>query len=123
VRVEHWANAIEQGERAARTMLGKEPGEEPLPYFFSDQYDLGMEYTGDAADADELVIRGDREARELIAFWLRDGRVVAGMNVNVWDVADEIGRLIRSGEPVDRGRLADPDVALSELAPQPAGSG
>jgi 3-phenylpropionate/trans-cinnamate dioxygenase ferredoxin reductase subunit len=69
------------------------------------------------------VIRGDREARELIAFWLREGRVVAGMNVNVWDVADEIGKLIRSGEPVDRGRLADPGVALSELAPQPAGSG
>jgi 3-phenylpropionate/trans-cinnamate dioxygenase ferredoxin reductase subunit len=123
VRVEHWANAIEQGERAARTMLGMAPGEEPLPYFFTDQYDLGMEYTGDSADADELVVRGDREARELIAFWLRDGRVVAGMNVNVWDVADQIGSLIRSGATVDRDRLADPDVALTELVPQPAGSG
>jgi 3-phenylpropionate/trans-cinnamate dioxygenase ferredoxin reductase subunit len=123
VRVEHWANAIEQGERAARTMLGMAPGEEPLPYFFTDQYDLGMEYTGDSADADELVVRGDREARELIAFWLRDGRVVAGMNVNVWDVADQIGSLIRSGATVDRDRLADSDVALTELVPQPAGSG
>jgi 3-phenylpropionate/trans-cinnamate dioxygenase ferredoxin reductase subunit len=123
VRVEHWANAIEQGERAARTMLGGPAGDEPLPYFFSDQYDLGMEYTGDATGSDELVIRGDREARELIAFWLREGRVIAGMNVNVWDVADEIAALIRARAPVDRDRLGDPGVALAALAPESAGSG
>jgi 3-phenylpropionate/trans-cinnamate dioxygenase ferredoxin reductase subunit len=123
VRVEHWANAIEQGTRAARTMLGNEPGEEALPYFFSDQYDLGMEYTGDAAGADELVIRGDEEARELIAFWLSAGRVIAGMNVNVWDVAEEIGALIRSGEPVDAERLADSDVPLTDLIPASARGG
>jgi 3-phenylpropionate/trans-cinnamate dioxygenase ferredoxin reductase subunit len=123
VRVEHWANAIEQGERAARTMLGKPAGEEPLPYFFSDQYDLGMEYTGDAAGADELVIRGDRVARELIAFWLRDGRVVAGMNVNVWDVADGIGALIRSGGLVDPERLADVELPLADLLPAAAREG
>lgn len=122
-RVEHWANAIEQGKLAARTMLGKPAGKEALPYFFSDQYDLGMEYTGDAAGADELIVRGDRERRELIAFWLREGRVLAGMNVNVWDVADEIGALVRSGAEVDRRGLADPEVPLAELTKASAQAG
>jgi 3-phenylpropionate/trans-cinnamate dioxygenase ferredoxin reductase component len=121
LRVEHWANAIEHGRVAARTMLGMGPGEEVLPYFFSDQYDLGMEYTGHAGKGDELVVRGDFAGRELIAFWLSAGRVVAGMNVNVWDVAEEIGTLIRSRAIVDPARLADDDVPLSELAPAVAG--
>ncbi len=90
-----------------------EPGEEPLPYFFSDQYDVGMEYTG---DADRVRTRSSSAAtatsRELIAFWLREGRVLAGMNVNVWDVTDDIGALIRSRAQVDRERLADPEVPL-----------
>ena len=61
------------------------------------------------------MIRGDRDARELVAFWLRDDRVVAGMNVNVWDVTDDIQALIRAGQPVDRARLADPNVPLTDL--------
>jgi 3-phenylpropionate/trans-cinnamate dioxygenase ferredoxin reductase subunit len=115
-RVEHWANALEQGKRVARAMLGKPVGEEPLPYFFTDQYDLGMEYTGMAASTDELVVRGDLEARELIAFWLRGGRVVAGMNVNVWDVSEEIAGLIRSGAQVEPARLAEDAIPLTALA-------
>ena len=95
-------------------MLGKPAVWDRLPYFFSDQYDVGMEYAGFASGEDEVVVRGDRDARELIAFWLRDDRVVAGMNVNVWDVTDDIQALIRAGRPVDRARLADPDVPLLE---------
>jgi 3-phenylpropionate/trans-cinnamate dioxygenase ferredoxin reductase subunit len=116
VRVEHWANALNQGPAAARSMLGSEAPYDRVPYFFSDQYDLGMEYSGLARPEDELVIRGDLDARELIAFWLRDGRVVAGMNVNVWDVVDPIQALIRSRARVEARRLSDPDVPLEHLA-------
>ena len=89
-------------------MLGKPATWDRLPYFFSDQYELGMEYTGLADGWDRVVLRGDRAAREFIAFWLRDGRVLAGMNVNVWDVADQIGDLIRSQAEVDPSRLPTP---------------
>ena len=101
LRVEHWANALHQPEVAARAMLGKPAAYDRLPYFFSDQYDVGMEYTGLAVGADELVIRGDAARREFVAYLLREGRVIAGMNVNVWDVADEIAELIRSRERVE----------------------
>jgi 3-phenylpropionate/trans-cinnamate dioxygenase ferredoxin reductase subunit len=117
IRVEHWANALEQGPVAARNMLGRELGYERLPYFFSDQYDVGMEYTGYARSWDRVVFRGDPATREFIAFWLDGDRVVAGMNVNVWDVVDPIGRLIRERIAVDDERLADPDVPLEMLAP------
>ena len=117
VRVEHWANALEQGPVAARNMLGRELAYERLPYFFSDQYDVGMEYTGRARTWDRVVFRGDPATREFIAFWLDGDRVVAGMNVNVWDVVDPIQRLIRERIAVDDQRLADPDVPLEMLAP------
>jgi 3-phenylpropionate/trans-cinnamate dioxygenase ferredoxin reductase subunit len=97
IRVEHWANALNQGPAAARNMLGADEVYERLPYFFSDQYDIGMEYSGYATDWDEVVFRGDVANREFIAYWLRRGRVVAGMNVNVWDVTDEIQEQVRSG--------------------------
>jgi 3-phenylpropionate/trans-cinnamate dioxygenase ferredoxin reductase subunit len=115
IRVEHWANALNQGPAAARNMLGAGAPYERLPYFFSDQYDLGMEYTGYAASWDEVVFRGDPTKREFIAFWMRNGRVVAGMNANVWDVTGPIGELIRRRVQVDASRLADPDVALEDL--------
>jgi 3-phenylpropionate/trans-cinnamate dioxygenase ferredoxin reductase component len=116
VRVEHWANALNQPRLVVAGMLGQDPPEPELPYFFTDQYDLGMEYLGLADPADEVVVRGDLQAREFVAFWLHEDRVVAGMNVNVWDVTDAVKALIRSGRPVDRGRLADPDVPLEDLA-------
>ena len=116
LRVEHWHNALEQGPAAARAMLGGDEPYDRIPYFFSDQYDVGMEYAGHATEWDEVVFRGDTAAREFIAFWLRDGRVLAGMNVNVWDVTDDIQALIRSGARVDPARLRDPDVALSSLS-------
>jgi 3-phenylpropionate/trans-cinnamate dioxygenase ferredoxin reductase subunit len=116
LRVEHWANALEQGPSAARAMLGSDVVYERVPYFFSDQYDVGMEYAGHSAPGDTVVFRGDPATREFIAFWLRDGRVTAGMNVNVWDVNEHLQELVRSGASVDPDRLRDPDVPLDELA-------
>jgi 3-phenylpropionate/trans-cinnamate dioxygenase ferredoxin reductase subunit len=116
LRVEHWHNALEQGPAAARSMLGAGEAYDRIPYFFSDQYDVGMEYAGHATEWDEVVFRGDVDAREFVAFWVKDGRVLAGMNVNVWDVTDDIQALIRSGAQVDPARLRDPDVELASLA-------
>jgi 3-phenylpropionate/trans-cinnamate dioxygenase ferredoxin reductase subunit len=117
IRVEHWANALHQGPVAARNMLGRPEPYDNVPYFFSDQYDVGMEYAGYARTWDRVVLRGDPASREFIAFWMVDDRVVAGMNVNVWDVTDQIQQLIRSRARVDDRRLADTDVALETLAP------
>ena len=106
LRVEHWANAGRQGALAARTVLGADATEDRLPYFYTDQYDLGMEYVGFAQSSgdgayDEVVVRGDLASRRFIAFWVRDGRVQAGMNVNVWDVTDDLEALVRTGGGVD----------------------
>jgi 3-phenylpropionate/trans-cinnamate dioxygenase ferredoxin reductase subunit len=123
LRTEHWANAKFQGPAAARSMLGGTAPYDRIPYFYSDQYDMGMEYTGLASASDELVVRGSLADRQFVAFWLADGRVVAGMNANVWDVAKPIERLIRSRATVDPGALADPSVRIDELAatvPAPA---
>jgi 3-phenylpropionate/trans-cinnamate dioxygenase ferredoxin reductase component len=119
IRVEHWANALHQGETAARNMLGLASPYERLPYFFSDQYDLGMEYTGYAPTWDKVVFRGDPRTRQFIAFWLSNGRVVAGLNANVWDVTGPIGELIRGRMPIDAALLADPDVSLEDLVGTP----
>jgi len=125
LRSEHWANALNAGKVAARAMLGMPASFDDIPYFYTDQYDLGMELSGYAplmADA-ELVVRGDREAREFVAFWVDAadstgrGRVVAGMNVNVWDVNETVQALIRSGERVDAERLRDANVPLDSLLP------
>lgn len=117
LRVEHWANALHGGPAAARAMLGKDVVHDRVPYFFSDQYDLGMEYSGWAPPGsyDEVVIRGDAAKREFVAFWLREGRVLAGMNVNVWDVTETVQSLIRTGTQVDAERLADPRAPLESL--------
>jgi 3-phenylpropionate/trans-cinnamate dioxygenase ferredoxin reductase subunit len=122
IRVEHWANALHQGPIAAHAMLGEPDVYDRLPYFFSDQYDVGMEYAGFARRWDRMIFRGDPATREFIAFWLTGDRVVAGMNVNVWDVIDPIQRLIGERVAVDDRRLADLDVPLAELVPADAGS-
>jgi 3-phenylpropionate/trans-cinnamate dioxygenase ferredoxin reductase subunit len=122
IRVEHWANALNQGPAAARAMLGDTDAYDRVPYFFSDQYDIGMEYSGFAHDWDRVVFRGDPASGEFIAFWLTGDRVVAGMNVNTWDVTDPIQRLIRERTPVEDHRLADPDIALEELVQVTEGS-
>lgn len=113
LRVEHWDNAIRQGALAARTILGQDAVHDWQPYFYTDQYDLGMEYVGYAGSDDSVVVRGDRGTRELVAFWLRDGRVRAAMNVNVWDVNDQLRALV--GRRIEPARLADGDVPLDAL--------
>src|SRR6266536_2191387 len=117
VRVEHWANALNGGPAAARSMLGQAVRYDPVPYFYSDQYDLGMECAGlpSPGTYDQVLYRGDRDALEFIAFWLSGGVVVAGMNVNVWDVSDDIQALIRAARPVDPARLTNPDIPLTDL--------
>ena len=116
IRVEHWANALHQGPAAARAMLGQPVSYDHIPYFFSDQYDVGMEYSGYAPSWDEVVFRGDRSGGEFVAFWLRDGHIQAGMNVNVWDVNEHVQALIRARQPVAAAVLADPGTPLDELA-------
>ena len=115
VRVEHWANALNQGPVAARSMLGEQKPFDELPYFFSDQYDVGMEYSGLPDPSDQVVFRGDREGGEFIAFWLRDRVVTAGMNVNVWDVNEHVQGLIRSRKQLDVEALTDTGTPLESL--------
>ena len=116
VRVEHWANALNGGPAAARSMLGQEVSYDRVPYFFTDQYDLGMEYSGLSSPGDTVITRGNPDDGAFIAFWLRDGRVTAGMNVNVWDVTDPIQALIRARREVPVASLTDPDTPLERLA-------
>ena len=116
IRVEHWANAKDQGPAAARGMLGSTDAWNRVPYFFSDQYDVGMEFAGDLVDAERLVVRGDLDAPEAVVFWLAGDRLVAGMNLNVWDVSEPIQTLIARGGTVDAQALTDPDVSLVALA-------
>jgi 3-phenylpropionate/trans-cinnamate dioxygenase ferredoxin reductase subunit len=125
VRVEHWANALGGGQAAGRSMAGEDVTYDRVPYFFTDQYDLGMEYAGyvEPGGYDRIVYRGDPsfvdgKTPEFIAFWVKDGRVLAGMNVNVWDVTDDIQALVRAGyagTAVDLDKLADPQVPLADL--------
>ncbi len=117
VRVEHWSNALNGGKAAATSMLGQPVEYNRVPYFFSDQYDLGLECAGlpTPGTYDQVVYRGDSDALEFIAFWLNQGTLVAGMNVNVWDVNEDIQGLIRAGKPLDPARLANPEIPLTNL--------
>jgi 3-phenylpropionate/trans-cinnamate dioxygenase ferredoxin reductase subunit len=117
MRNEHWATAIAGGKVAAASMMDADASLDDIPYFYTDQFDLGMEYSGypPLTEGAEVVYRGDRAKREFIAFWLHGDRVVAGMNVNVWDVNEDVQKLIKAGGPVDRARLVDESVALVEV--------
>lgn len=116
LRVEHWDNAMHQGSTAGANMAGVPTAYAKIPFFYSDQYDFGMEYRGHGSGSDEVVLRGDPASGQFLAFWLRAGRVVAGMNANVWDAGEAVYALLRSGAPVSPGQLADPDVDLAGLA-------
>ena len=118
IRLEHWSAALNQGPVAARNMLGEATAYEKMPYFYSDQYDLSMEYRGWAPSFDQVLFRGDPRSGEFIAFWLGEGRVLAAMNANIWDQAEPIEALIRSGQPVDPSRLTDVDADLASLVPK-----
>jgi 3-phenylpropionate/trans-cinnamate dioxygenase ferredoxin reductase subunit len=118
LRVEHWANANDSGTAAGKAMAGEDVTFDPIPFFFSDQYDVGLEYSGYVARGvtPEVILRGDPKSNEFMAFWLDGDRVLAGMHVNVWDTIDAVQDLVRQRTPVDRGRLADPSVPLSDVA-------
>lgn len=117
LRSEHWANAINQGKAAARAMLGEQVSYDEIPYFYTDQFDLGVELSGypHLMTEAEIVIRGSVDDKQYIAFWVRDGKVVAGMNVNIWDVNEKVQKLIRSEQKVDLGQLQSPGVDLESL--------
>lgn len=115
LRVEHWSNALNQGIAVGHTLAGSPTSYDRLPYFYSDQYDLGMEYTGHAPHWDQVVFRGDVAGREFIAFWLDDGAIVAAMNANIWDVTDELASLVRSRAVVPADILADETTPLDSL--------
>ena len=115
IRTEHWANALNQPAVAVAGMLGEDAQYKELPYFFTDQYDLGMEYVGYAPNSDRVVFRGDVDGREFVAFWLdAENRVLAGMNVNVWDVLDDVKNLIRSKNKVNLNALINPETPVGE---------
>ena len=118
MRNEHWANASAQGVTAARSLLGQDVIFDEIPYFFTDQFEFSMELSGYPplmADA-RVAYRGDPAGLEFIAFWLDDeDRVIAGMNVNTWDVNERVQELIRGGRPVDFARLVDPAVDLASI--------
>jgi 3-phenylpropionate/trans-cinnamate dioxygenase ferredoxin reductase subunit len=122
LRVEHWANARRQGATAAKAMLGQDAVDTRPSYFYSDQYDLGMEYTGDIGPSgyDQVIFRRHADTSQLIVFWLQEQQVLAGMNINIWDVAGDIERLVQSAHPVSTDDLANPDVPLTSLLQRPA---
>ena len=117
LRSEHWANALKGGPVAAKAMLGQSVAYDDIPYFYTDQFDIGMEYSGfgPMTKGAQLVYRGDQDSHEFIVFWLADGKVVAGMNVNVWDVNEDVQGIIRRGNTVDPAKLADESVPLGSL--------
>lgn len=121
VRVEHWANALDGGLAAGRSMAGADVSYDPVPFFYSDQYDAGLEYAGNVPrdSGSELVVRGDPGTGAFMAFWVVDAgsgvRVLAGMHVNTWDTMDAVQALIRQATVVSPGRLADPSVPLDDL--------
>lgn len=117
LRVEHWDNAIKQGQAAAATMLGTPTAFTHMPFFYSDQYDFGMEYRGHASTWDQVVFRGDPASRQFLAFWLHRGLVLAAMNANIWDQGDALEALVRSGATPSPEHLADPAIALADLVP------
>jgi 3-phenylpropionate/trans-cinnamate dioxygenase ferredoxin reductase component len=122
IRVEHWANARRQGATAGKAMLGQDAVDTRPSYFYSDQYDLGMEYTGDIGPSgyDQVIFRRHADSGQVIVFWLHEQRVLAGMNINIWDVADDIERLVQSSRLVNTDDLANPGVPLTSLLQRPA---
>jgi len=107
IRIEHWAEALNQGLLAGRNLAGAGDRYDRVPYFFSDQFDLSLSYLGHVRDWDELVVRGSREVDDprFVAWYLRDGTPRAALIVNDRDAEDPVREVIRRGAPVDPGEL------------------
>lgn len=117
LRVEHWANARYQGAAAGRNATSHREAYDRLPYFYSDQFDLSLEYVGHAESQDEVVVRGDLEGRKCVAMYHRDGVVTAALTLNVTKVFKDLKAIISSGVPMDLKSLADPDIPFADLVP------
>jgi 3-phenylpropionate/trans-cinnamate dioxygenase ferredoxin reductase subunit len=115
IRVEHWQNALNQGPAAARNMLGKDEPYDDIPWFWSDQYDFNLQYTGFHTEWDEVIVRGSMEERNFVAFYRKDERVLAAVAVNRGKDLRRSMRLIKAQRPVDATKLQDPDVDLRAL--------
>ncbi|MGH7899259.1 MAG: oxidoreductase C-terminal domain-containing protein, partial [Candidatus Binatia bacterium] len=116
IRVEHWQNAQHQATAAARNMVGRDEPFVEVPWVWSDQYDLNLQVAGLPSPDDELVFRGDVEARSFTALCLRDGALVAAVGVNRADDVHAARRLIQAGARPDPHVLGDADVPLDGLA-------
>ncbi|CAN5273226.1 FAD-dependent oxidoreductase [soil metagenome] len=104
LRVEHWDNAMRQGELAARSLQKKPDSYDWAPYFYTDQFEFSMEYVGHSSPDDTVEVRGDLAGNEFIAYWLNtDGVLTAAMNVGIWDVNDQLRAMI--GSSPDPGSL------------------
>ena len=93
IRVEHWDTAIEQGKIVAANLLGAQTPYDRMPYFFTDQFDLGMEYVGRPGPDARIHIDGEADDLEHLnfrAYWIEDGLVTAAMHVNDWDASEAI---------------------------------
>ena len=119
IRTEHWQNAIRHGEAAARNMLDRAQPYREIPWFWSDQYEHNMQYTGFHTEWDEVVIRGKPEDRDFVAFFVKGGKVQAVFAMNQGSVMGDAAALIGTGAAVDASTLADEAVALQSLVPSP----
>jgi 3-phenylpropionate/trans-cinnamate dioxygenase ferredoxin reductase subunit len=122
LRVEHYENAQNQGVAAAKAMIGKAEPYAPVPFFWSDQYDLTMQYVGHATGRDEVIFRGDIASRKFLAFYVRDGRLRAALGINRFRDVSAARRIIRDGIAVTPEQLADEQVDLRKLAGSKAAS-
>ncbi len=117
IRTEHWANALHGGTTAGLAMLGQDVVHDRLPYFYTDQYDAGLEYIGHVPRGidTEPILRGDPESGSFMAFWVADGRILAALHVNQWDSLAPAEPLIAARTPVHPDRLADPQVPIDQV--------
>jgi 3-phenylpropionate/trans-cinnamate dioxygenase ferredoxin reductase subunit len=117
MRVEHWQNAMQQGAAAARSMLGKGRPYDVVHWFWSDQYDVNLQYAGFHQEWDQFVVRGDIDASSFIGFYLSQGRLDAVVALNRGKDVRRVMPLIRARATVNPRQLGDEDVDLRSLVP------
>jgi 3-phenylpropionate/trans-cinnamate dioxygenase ferredoxin reductase subunit len=117
MRVEHWNNAFNQARVAARNMMGRHLVYDEIHSFWSDQYEYGLEYAGWHREWDEIVVRGSLEARDFIAFYVKDGLVTASVGIDRSDDVQTSAQLIGARKPIDPAALQDDTVDLDSLTP------
>lgn len=116
MRVEHFDNASKQGAAAGRSLLGRGGPYTDPHWFWSDQYDVNLQYAGHASGSDELIVRGSLDDLDFCAFYLRDGLVRAAFGVDRGAEVMAAKELIAGQVRVPAGVLADSGADLAELA-------